>query len=242
MEPPVVVAGDVHLSPERPDVAHRFEAFLEARVGRGGTLFLLGDVFDWWVGPRQAREDAARPVLDRLGAVAAAGTRVLFVGGNRDFAFRGEEVAGVTVLSDPVRTRWGSRRVVLTHGDLLCSADARYQRMRRVLRSTPARALLRAMPYRAARYLARGLRDVSEREVRRKPYASMGIDYALARRWLDALDADVLVAGHVHTGVHHRLPRDGRPRDVFVVKDWERGGGVVRWDGARVDLLRPEDA
>ena len=66
----------------------------------------------------------------------------------------------------------------------------------------------------------------------------MGIDYAVARAWLDAYDADVLVAGHVHTGVHHRLPGD-RPRDVLVLKDWEAGGGVVRWDGASVALVPP---
>jgi UDP-2,3-diacylglucosamine hydrolase len=241
MAPPVVVAGDVHLSPERPDVLARFVAFLDARRGRGGTLFLLGDVFDFWVGPAQARDAHARPVLERLAGLAREGTRVLFVGGNRDFAFDGRGAPGVEALPDPVRTRWGDRRVVVTHGDLLCSADARYQRMRRALRSAPARGLLRALPHAAATYLARGLRDLSEREVRRKPYASMGLDYGLARRWLDVHDADLLVAGHVHTGVHHRLPGP-RPRDVLVVKDWERGGGVVVFDGERVALVRPEDA
>jgi UDP-2,3-diacylglucosamine hydrolase len=128
--------------------------------------------------------------------------------------------------------------VLLTHGDLLCSADARYQRMRRVLRSGPARAALAAMPHGAAVYLARGLRDLSEREVRRKPYASMGIDYGLARAWLERHDADVIVAGHVHTGVHHRLLGD-RTRDVLVLKDWERGGGIVRFDGQRIELVPP---
>jgi UDP-2,3-diacylglucosamine hydrolase len=129
----------------------------------------------------------------------------------------------------------------LTHGDLLCTADGRYQAMRRVIRSTPARAALGALPHRAATYVARGLRDVSRRETKRKPYASMGIDYGAARTWLDRLDADALVAGHVHTGVHHRLPGDPA-KDVFVLKDWEAGGGVVRFDGRSIALVAPEDA
>ncbi len=134
--------------------------------------------------------------------------------------------------------RWGARRVVLTHGDLLCSADLRYQRMRRLLRSRGARATLAVLPHAAATYLARGLRDLSEREVRRKPYASMGIDYGLARTWLLEYEADVIVAGHVHTGVHHRLGGTS-PSDVLVLKDWERGGGVVVWDGSSIRLTPP---
>ena len=224
MDPPVVVAGDVHLSPEHPGVAARFERFLEGLRGRCSTLVLLGDVFDTWVGRRQGRD------------------RLAFVAGNRDYAFDGRDEGGalpVEVWPDVVRTTWGGRSVCLTHGDLLCTADAAYLGMRRFLRSAPARAGLAALPYRAATYLARGLRDLSNRETRRKPHASMGIDYGLARRWLEAADADVLVAGHVHTGVHHRLSGP-RPRDVLVLKDWDAGGSVVRWDGRTIALAPPD--
>lgn len=239
MTAPVVVVGDVHLSPEHPEVAGKFAAFVTGLTGRCATLVLLGDVFDYWVGRRQARDPFERGVVEALGALAAAGTRLAFQGGNRDYAFDGADGLTVEIWPEVVRTRWGDRRVLLTHGDLLCTADVRYQRMRRFLRSAPARALLASLPHGAARWFARGLRDLSDRETRRKTWASMGIDYGIAREWLDAHEADVLVAGHVHTGVHHRLPGD-RPRDVLVLKDWEAGGGVVRWDGTSVDLVAPE--
>ena len=238
MEPTVVVVGDVHLSPEDPAGAARFDAWLASLAGRCSTLVLLGDLFDYWVGRRQGSEPLPRQVLSRLASLSKAGTRLAFLAGNRDYAFDGADGLDVAIWPDVVRTRWGSRTVVMTHGDLLCTADARYQSMRRFLRSRPARGALAALPHRAATYLARGLRDLSLRETRRKPYASMGIDYGVARAWLTAYDADVLVAGHVHTGVHHRLPGD-RPRDVLVLKDWEGGGGVVRWDGASVALVPP---
>src|SRR5262245_45752458 len=196
MEPPVVVVGDVHLSPEHPDVSSRFEAWLDGLTGRAKRLVLLGAVFDYWVGRRQAEDSLPRRIVERLKGLAAAGTRISFLGGNRDFAFDGVPGVEIEVWPDVVRTGWGAKRVLLTHGDLLCTADARYQRMRRVLRSRPARAALSTMPHGAAVYLARGLRDLSEREVRRKPYASMGIDYGLAKSWLDRYDVDVIVAGH----------------------------------------------
>jgi UDP-2,3-diacylglucosamine hydrolase len=239
MTAPVVVAGDVHLSPLHPEVAGRFLAFLEGLHGRCATLVLLGDVFDYWVGRRQARDPFERAVIAALAALGAAGTRLAFQGGNRDYAFDGADGLEAELWPDVVRTSWGERRVLLTHGDLLCSGDVRYQRMRGLLRSAPARGALRGLPYGAARWIARGLRDLSERETRRKAYASMGLDYGIARAWLEAAAADLLVAGHVHTGVHHRLPGDPR-RDVLVLKDWESGGGVVVWDGRGAELRSPD--
>ena len=238
---PVIVAGDVHLSPEHPEVADRFEAFLRGLPGRCASLVLLGDVFDWWVGRQQAEEAFAQRFIGALSALVRAGTRVAFQGGNRDYAFDGADGLEVDLWPDVVRTTWGARTVLITHGDLLCTGDGRYQTMRRVLRSRGARAGLAALPHGAATWLARGLRDLSEREVRRKPYASMGLDYALAKTWLAGYGADVLVAGHVHTGVHHRLA-GARPSDVLVVKDWEAGGGVVRFDGRSIALLSPAEA
>ena len=238
MDPTVVVVGDVHLSPEHEDVAKRFEALLDGLKGRCATLILLGDVFDYWVGRKQTREPFAKRFLGRLAGLSSAGTRLAFLAGNRDFQFDGADGLQVEIWPDVVRTTWGAKRVVLTHGDLLCTADARYQGMRRVLRSRPIRATLSGLPLSASTFVARGLRDLSEREVRRKSYASMGIDYSVARGWLDELQADVLVAGHVHTGVHHRLAGE-KPRDVLVLKDWEAGGGIVRWDGGAISLVPP---
>jgi UDP-2,3-diacylglucosamine hydrolase len=241
MEPPVVVAGDIHLSAEHPEVAEKFLRFLSGLEGRAKTLVLLGDVFDYWVGRRQGRDPFESRIVVALRDLAERGTRLAFQGGNRDYAFDGVDGLAVALWPDVVRTTWGSRRVLLTHGDLLCTADVRYQRMRGVLRSAPARGALAVLPYGAARWIARGLRDLSERETRRKPYASMGIDYGLAKSWLETHHADVLVAGHVHTGVHHRMGGDPT-RDVLVLKDWEAGGGVVRWDGATISLVSPEAA
>jgi UDP-2,3-diacylglucosamine pyrophosphatase LpxH len=109
--------------------------------------------------------------------------------------------------------------------------------MRRVLRSglfTWGRK--RLLPYRLLRAIARALRRTSARALRAKDRRWLDIDYGLARDWLAAAEADVLVAGHVHTGVHHRLAAE-RPLDVLVLKDWDHRGGVVRWDGRAVALV-----
>jgi UDP-2,3-diacylglucosamine hydrolase len=237
MQAPVTVVGDVHLTPEDPETARRFVGFLDTVAKRGGTLVLLGDVFDWWVGRKQQRQPFAAQILDRLRKVVDEGVRLAFLAGNRDYAFDGADGLAVEIWPDVVRTTWGDRKVVLSHGDLLCSDDRSYLRMRRFLRSKPAVGLLRALPFRTSAYLAQGLRDVSERSTARKPQASLGIDYELARTWLETYEVDALVVGHVHTGVHHRLADGG---EVFVLKDWHGPGGVVVFDGRRIALEAPE--
>lgn len=234
---PVTVVGDVHLSEAQPEATARFLTCLAGLQGRGGTLVLLGDVFDWWVGRGQEREPLAREVAAALGCLGAAGTRLCFQPGNRDFAFAGLPGVSIELWPDLVRTTLGGRRALLTHGDLLVSGDPAYLRLRRVLRSGWVRLALRILPYALLARLARALRRSSMRALRSKDRRALDIDYGLARRWLEQADAQVLVAGHVHTGVHHRLP-GSRPLDVLVLKDWDRAGGVVRADGGSVWLER----
>jgi UDP-2,3-diacylglucosamine hydrolase len=235
MEAPVAVVADVHLSAREPDVAARFAAFLATREGRGGSLVLLGDLFDWWVGDAQARRPFEAAVIARLARVAASGVRLAFVAGNRDFAFEGAPGLAIERWPDAAKARWGNRTVLLTHGDLLCTADAGYLALRSVLRSPPFAWGRRALPFRVTSYVAEGLRGVSMRSGRRSPGAVRGIDYGAAAAWMEAEDADVLVAGHVHTGVHHVLTGPRR-REVYVLKDWDRRPNAVLFDGDRIAL------
>lgn len=235
MEPPVVVVGDIHLRPDDPDVQAAFLAFLRSLKGRAAHLVLLGDVFDAWVGDAQRHAPEVAAVLQALGELAASGTRLHFQPGNRDFLFRGVQGLPLEPWPDVVRATWGARRVVLTHGDLLCTADVGYQRLRRVLRSRVFIGLARSVPHLVRRGFGRALRGISRRKTKRAPRAAMGLDYAAARDWLEGYGADVLIAGHVHTGVHHRLP-GARPREILVLRDWERGGNVIRWDGEAISL------
>lgn len=236
LETPVTVVGDVHLTPEAPQVTQRFVAFLDDVARRGGTLILLGDIFDWWIGRQQAsRQPFATAILERMAAVAQAGVRLCFIPGNRDYAFDGADGLCIDVWPDVVRTRWGDRTVVLSHGDLLCSGDHTYQRVRRFLRSRIGRAGLRVLPYGFATWIAQRFRNLSSQVTRRSRPAKLGIDYQLARTWLDGYNADVLVVGHVHTGLHHELP--GSPqRDVYVLRDWAQQGNAVVFNGEGIAM------
>lgn len=238
MEPPVVVVGDVHLCDEQPEVTKRFLGWLESLGGEVKTLILLGDVFDMWAGRPQQHDPLPRRVIEALRVLREAGTRIAFLPGNRDFLFRGVDGVEIDLWADPVRTRWGDRTVLLTHGDQLCTADSGYQAMRRFFYGPWGRLGIRLFPYRLMRWLAVGLRRLSTRAIERKERTSMDIDYGEALRWMHEHDADTIVAGHVHTGVHHR--HVGPPaREVLVLKDWEHGGSVIVHDEQGVRLESP---
>lgn len=235
---PLRVAGDVHLCPEEPEVVDAFVAFLERLEGTGGTLVLLGDIFDLWVGKPHQDDPVPSRVLAVLKRLKDAGTHVVYMLGNRDIGFRGVDAVELELWPDPVVTTLGDRRVLFTHGDQLCTADHGYQGMRRFLHGPGGRALEHGLPFKIRRWLGEGTRRLSMRETGKKPRADMGLDYGEALRWMDELRADAIVAGHVHTGVHHR--HAGPPaREILVLKDWERGGSVITFDGETLAQVRP---
>ncbi len=231
---PLRIVGDLHLCAEEPAVVETFLTWLGGVEGTGGTLVLLGDVFDLWIDDRMQHDPVPRRVLARLREVAAAGTALAFMPGNRDVVFRGADDLEIAIWPDPVRTTLGGRTVLLTHGDQLCTADHGYQRMRRFVYSRPGQSLAR-LPLRTKRYIAQGLRELSRKETGKKPSYTMGLDYGEALRWMAYHEATAILAGHVHAGVHHRYP--GPPeREVFVLRDWQRGGSVITWDGGSIHL------
>ncbi len=233
---PIVVVGDVHLSAQRPDITDAFFGWLESRRGMGGTLILLGDLFDYWVGMPRHPSSEITGVIKRLKTLADEGTRIVFQPGNRDFLLRKLDGVPLEHWPDVVSTMWGSQRVLLTHGDLLCTADVSYQRWRRFIRSRGARFTMRLIPGALLRAMAGVMRRISRRAVSRKPKVSMGINYDAARSWMDHAGAHVLVAGHVHTGVTHRLESEGHAKVVYVLKDWNPHGSVVIFDGRDISF------
>ncbi len=200
-------------------------------------MILLGDLFDFWVTPLQARDPGLRPVLEGLSDLVTSGVDVGFVEGNRDFAATPElEAVGVRSLPDVGLLRIGGRRVLYTHGDLLCTQDVRYQALRRVARSNVVRHVLRSLPESAAMRLGLGARAGSRLETSRKAYGDMGLYPPAVAGLLRAHEADVLICGHVHWGRCHRIEVEGTLRDVIVLSSWEDRGSyaVVDEQGARM--------
>ena len=216
LPPKSLVIADLHLLPGESTSYEPFVAWLAALAGTP-RLVILGDLFEYWIGPQQIRREGPCGVLDALAAAGAAGTAIDVVPGNRDFLLGAgfERASGCTVRRDGLVGRTeGGLRVLFLHGDELSTRDVGYQRLRRVLRSGPVRYLACRMPAWAGERVARRLRRASHRAVAAKPSAAMALQADACRRVALAHDAAVVVCGHAHSFSDERLA--GGPRWVVL--------------------------
>lgn len=248
-----VFTADLHLTPQRPEGLAAFRTWLADVAAGADELHLMGDLFDYWIGPDHADLADYRAELAAIAGLTRRGVRTLLYKGNRDFWFgdRLPERLGVTVVSDHRIQQFGDARAYLCHGDLMCAGDHRYQAMRRVLRSGPVTAAAGAIPTAAKLWAARGARQISRQEMARKSAGSMDLcprtlarifsgrgDLAGPRRAVPTGPVDVVVCGHIHRPAERRYrldAGDGRgPRElpVFVLGPWDAGPVWLEWTAA----------
>lgn len=216
-----------------------FARFVREHVAGADRFCVLGDLFDFWVGPAQLGLPGLEPVWDALADLSAAGTEVVLFHGNRDFLLGPAEAARAKgrVTGEEEEQRLFGRRVLLLHGDSLCTLDVGYQKSKRLLRSWIPRLLSRALPRAAAFALARRIRARSSQSVARKPREEMElVGDAVQARYAEGVD--VLICGHVHApGERTYGEVGGRPARVYVLGDWSEAGGVYgEIDAAGVHL------
>lgn len=227
---PLVVIADLHLDLSDERGGRSFATWL-AQLRGVGTLAILGDLFDAWVGPAQQRMPGADEALDALASVATSGTKLLVVHGNRDFLLDRsfEERTGARVLRDGFTTLLADgSRAAFVHGDTLCTKDVAYQRLRRVVRSKPVTWLAPRLPLFVGAAIARRLRRASVSAVARKPSAEKSIQNDAAAALAIEARADLVVCGHVHEFRDEALDGGARwivldafggSRDALVVTD-----------------------
>ncbi|MFT3777302.1 MAG: UDP-2,3-diacylglucosamine diphosphatase [Ottowia sp.] len=236
--------SDLHLKTEEPATFEVWQRYL--RHTPADAVFILGDLFEVWVG-----DDAAVPgsFEARCGQVlSAARAELFFMCGNRDFLVAGAFLArhGVRPLADPTVLAFGGARWLLTHGDLLCTGDVAYQRFRAQVRTADWQQAFLARPLAERQAIARQMRAQSARHQADAGFYA-DADAGLARRWLVEAGAATLIHGHTHRPGDHALGTDatGRPLAQVVLSDWHIDGGTHRAqvlrlsaDGAlaRIDL------
>jgi UDP-2,3-diacylglucosamine hydrolase len=234
--------SDLHLDPSHPRTVEAFERHLMQTPA--DAVFLLGDIFEAWVGDDAADEAGSFEQQCAQWLRAAAARRTLaFMAGNRDFlvgaAFLG--ATGLQRLDDPtLATGWG-QALLLTHGDALCVADTEYQRFRAMVRNPEWQRPMLQRPLAERRAIARQMRQMSEPG---RPEDGADVDTATAAAWLREAGSRLMVHGHTHRPGAVDLG-DGLRREVL--SDWDLDGPhpraeVMRWSAAGLQRLSPAAA
>jgi UDP-2,3-diacylglucosamine hydrolase len=234
--------ADLHLDGTETARALKFRAFLTRLAGecqRGAVeLYIIGDLFEFWYEYRQAIFDVYRADLDALTRAWRAGVKIFLFYGNRDFSYGKKitKLVGATVLGDGEQISLNDTRPVwLEHGDLLCTADRKYLRFRKVIRSRPVKAAFFLMPWAMAKRMIEKIRAKTLADKATKSSKEISIDLEAARARLEKKKCKVLICGHTHKPLSADLGAGFR---LIVLPPWcDHAGGYVD-DGS----LRPFEA
>lgn len=221
----VYFISDLHLCAERPAVTEAFLHFLENEAAAAETLYILGDLFEVWLGDDDPGE-TAQTVQNALKTLTGQGTRVYVIPGNRDFLLgkRFEQATGSKLLDDIHVVEHFGYQALIMHGDTLCIDDLKYQSYRRRIRNPIVRWLLAHLPLALRQKIAAEARARSVRENSNKPSEIMDVNTTEVARIMSRNDVRTLIHGHTHRPKRHRLSIGER----LVLGDWHDYGWYIR--------------
>ncbi len=214
-----------------PAITEQFLDFLQAEARHAEALYILGDLFESWVGD-DAADSAQAAAMAGLQALTSAGVPCFVMHGNRDFLL-GERFcrdSGAQLLPDPLRVTLYGEAVLVMHGDALCTDDRAYQRLRATVRNADWQRQFLALSIAARRSLAGAARAGSQAHTAAMEYSITDVNADSVAAALRGAGAATLLHGHTHRPAIHALQVDGRPCTRIVLGDWYDQGSLLRWD------------
>jgi UDP-2,3-diacylglucosamine hydrolase len=229
--------SDLHLTAGDAETTRRFVDFMEGPARAARELYILGDLFEAWIGDDDDDPRLA-PIVAALRGLTDSGVPCALMHGNRDFLLgpRFCAATGTRLLGDYERITLNGQPVLLTHGDLLCTDDTRYMTLRSELRSPAWQRDFLARPLAERRQIASDLRQLSATEIAAKDDYIMDVNQATVERTMRDHDVALLLHGHTHRPAVHRFALEGRPAARIVLGAWYHDPSIVRWTAAGFDL------
>jgi len=232
--------SDLHLEAGRPEIGVQFLDFLSGEARDADTLYILGDLFEVWLG-----DDDPNPYYAGMKAaireLVDSGIPVFFMHGNRDFMI-GDEFAtetGVTILQDPELIDLHGEKVLLSHGDALCTDDVEYQRFRAMTRNPEWQAMMLAKTIQERIAHALEARQGSVEHGKSLDDEITDVNQSAVEALIRKHGVDILLHGHTHRPAIHEVRLGDRTATRIVLGDWFEQGSVVRWnaDGPRLEEM-----
>ncbi len=235
--------SDLHLAGERPATNEQFFRFLRDEAARAQALYVLGDLFEYWVGDDELDDPGGDPlakqVVQGLRRLSDSGVAVSVMHGNRDFLIgrRFCEASGARLLDDPEVIELAAGPVALMHGDTLCTDDHDYQSWRRTARSAAWQREFLSKSLAERREAIMGLRAKSKSVIQAKPAEIMDVNTDAVCDAFRVQRVSRLIHGHTHRSARHEHEVDGRRCERWVLPDWYGRGGYLVADDAGAHLI-----
>jgi UDP-2,3-diacylglucosamine hydrolase len=230
--------SDLHIDASRPAITEQFLGFLAAEAVRADALYILGDLFESWVGD-DAADSSQAAAIQGIHALTSHGVPCFVMHGNRDFLLAEQfgRLSGAQLLPDPLIVTLYGEPVLVMHGDALCTDDRAYQRLRATVRETAWQRQFLALSIASRRALAGAARVGSRAHTAAVEYAITDVNADSVAAALRGAGTATLLHGHTHRPAIHALKVDGRPCTRIVLGDWYDQGSLLRWDQNGPELV-----
>lgn len=229
--------SDLHLSQERPAITKLFLRFLQERAVSADALYILGDLFEVWLGDDMVLPEY-QPALEALKLLSEQGLSIYIMYGNRDFLMRQsfEALSGTTLIPEPCVIDLDGQATLLMHGDVLCTDDVAYQQFRTMVRNPQWQDALLAKTPEQRLALAREYRAMSQTEMAKKDETIMDVNPQAVIETLRQHHVFHLIHGHTHRPGFHQFDLDGQTSQRIVLGDWYEHGNYLVCEGHQCRL------
>ncbi|MEN4746995.1 UDP-2,3-diacylglucosamine diphosphatase [Pantoea agglomerans] len=227
--------ADLHLCQEEPAITAGFLHFLQREAPHCDALYILGDLFEAWIG-----DDDPNPLHQQVArALRALPVPVYFIHGNRDFLIgrRFAQACGMTLLpEEQVLTLYGHRLLIM-HGDTLCTDDAGYLRFRVKVHNPWIQRLFLALPLWIRKRIAARMRADSKQANQHKSQTIMDVNQEAVVATMLRQQVPLLIHGHTHRPAIHTLSLQGETAQRAVLGAWHSRGSMIQLDASGIQLI-----
>lgn len=237
----ILFISDLHIDETRPDITEQFIGFLNGEARAAEALYILGDLFESWVGDDDP-DPGQIAAIQGIRSLTATGVPCFVMHGNRDFLLGGQFCAdsGAQLLLDPLIVTLYGEPVLVMHGDALCTDDGAYQRLRATVRDLDWQRRFLSLSATERRALAGAARAGSQAHTAAMEAAITDVNAESVALALRGAGTATLLHGHTHRPGIHPMSVDGRACTRIVLGDWYTQGSVLRWtaSGPELESLR----
>ena len=230
--------ADLHLAQNRPDITACFLAFLKNEAPKAQVLYILGDLFEYWIGD----DDDSLFILDisqAIKALSALGCKIYFIHGNRDFLLgkRFAKQSGMQLLPEVTLIDLYGKPVIIMHGDTLCTRDVSYQAFRKKSRSWWWQTMIKSLPLFVRRKIANNYRDQSATATAMKSQDIMDVTPSEVVQCLEQYQSQILIHGHTHRPAIHEIIANKNAAKRIVLGDWYEQGAWLKVTPDTMELM-----
>ena len=234
--------SDLHLCAERPGKLELLKMLLKGSARKAESLYILGDLFEAWAGD----DDSTPPhveIIAELAAYTQSGPKLFIMRGNRDYLMsqRFAKMTGGQLLNDETLITLNGEKVLLMHGDTLCSEDVKYQVFRRIVNNVLSRNVFMLFPYVLRSEIWHKIRGAAKKSAQNKSEYIIDVSQPTVEKVMKKHDVYCLIHGHTHRQAVHKFKIDGQDARRIVIGDWVQEDSVLVSDKDGLRLLHVDE-